>query len=136
MDILAVEGPSDMNIEVLKVKAHGLRDMAHDGMNKLALIVPLLAGLDILLGDTALREIDVALLAINTENHDRLLAANLDETANAADTAAGELGEEDHALNVVVLEEGDVCAHVGDVLHLDHDGHVDLGVLGLVHPAL
>ncbi|KAJ0969835.1 hypothetical protein J5N97_022712 [Dioscorea zingiberensis] len=99
--------------------------MAHDRMDELALVVVLLAGLDALLVDMALGDIDLPLLAIKAEDHDKLQVADLDETANAPDAAAGGLGVEDHALDVVVLVEGDVGAHVGDDLHLDHDGHLD-----------
>lgn len=110
--------------------------MAHDGVDELALVVPLLAGLDVLLGHPALAEVDVALLLVDAKHHDGLDAADLDEAADGADPAAGELGEEDHALDVVVLEEGDVGPHVGDVLHLDHHRHVHLRVPRLVHAAL
>ena len=105
-------------------------------MHKLALIEPLLAALDVLLGDAALAEIDIALLLVDAEHHDGLDAADLDEAADAPNAAAGELGEENHALDVVVLEERDVGAAVGHALDLDHHRLVDLRVPRLVHPAL
>jgi hypothetical protein len=40
---------------------------------------------------------------IDTENDGGLLAADFDEGGDGADTAAGQLGEENHALDVVVL---------------------------------
>lgn len=110
--------------------------MAHNRVDKLALIVPLLTPLNILLGNPPLAEIDVSLLLVDTKDHDGLDAADLDEAADAANTAPRELGEEDHALDVVVLEEGHVRAHVGDVLHLYHYRRVHLRVLGFVHAAL
>lgn len=110
--------------------------MAHDRVDELALVVALLAGLDILLGDAALAEIDVALLLVDTEDHDGLLAPDLDEAADAADSTTRELGEEDHALDIVVFEKRDVSAHVGDVLHLNHHRHVHFRILGFVHSAL
>lgn len=120
----------------LKVNPEGLGHMAHDGVNELALVVPLLAGLNIFLRHPALAEIDVALLLVDPEDHDGLDAADLDEAADGPDPAARELGEEDHALDVVVLEQGNVGAHVGDGLDLYHHRHVHLRVLGLVHAAL
>jgi len=134
--VLAVERPANALVEGLEVDLERLGDVAHDGVHELGFVVPVLAGLRLLLGDTALGEIDVPLVTVDTEHDGGLLAADLDEGGDGADAAAGELGEEDHALDVVVLEQGDVRAHVGDVLHLDHHGRVHLGEPRLVHPAL
>ena len=46
------------------------------------------------------------------------------------------LPEENHALDVVVLQQVDVGAHVGDGPYVDDDHIVDLGELLLVEPAL
>lgn len=120
----------------LEIEQHCLSDMAHDRVDKLALVVALLAGLDVFLGDPALAEVDVTLLAVHPEDHHRLLPAHLYEAADAPDPAAGEFREQNHPLDVVVLQQGDVGSHVGDVLHLHHHRHVHLRVLGLVHPTL
>jgi hypothetical protein len=134
--VLAVERPANALVERLEVDLEGLGDVAHDGVHELGLVVPILAGVRLLLGDTALGEVDVPLVAVHTEHDGGLLAADLDERGDGANAAAGKLGEEDHALDIVVLEQGDVRAHVGDVLHLDHHGRVHLGEPRLVHPAL
>jgi len=134
--VLAVQRPADVNVEVLEIEAHGLGDVAHDGVDELGLVEAILAGLDIFFCDAALGEVDVALVAVDAEDHDGFLAADLEERGDGADAAARELGEEKHAFDVVVLEEGNVGAHVHDVLHLDHHRHVHLGILGLVHAAL
>lgn len=110
--------------------------MAHDGVDELALVVPLLTGLYILLGNPPLTQINVAFLLVDPEDHDGLDSAHLDEAADTSNPTAGELREENHALDVVVLEKRDVGAHVGDVLDLDHHRHVHLWVPGLVHAAL
>ena len=107
--------------------------MAHDGVDELALVVPFLTGLNVLFGDPTLAEIDVTLFLVDTEDHDGLDAADLDEAADAANTTAGELREQDHALDVVVLQKRHVRPHVGDVLHLNHHRHVHLRVPRLVH---
>lgn len=136
MAVLAVERPANPLVERLKVDLERLGDVAHDGVHELGLVVPVLARVRLLLGDAALGKVDVALVAVDTEHDGGLLAANLDEGGDGADTAAGELGEEDHALDVVVLEQGDVRAHVSDVLHLDHHRGVHLREPLLIHPAL
>ena len=136
MAVLAVQRPSDALVERLEVDPEGLGNVAHDRVDELGLVVPVLAGVRLLLGDPALGEVDVALVAVDAEHDGGLLAADLDEGGDGADAAAGELREEDHALDVVVLEEGDVGAHVGDVLHLDHHRRVHLREPRLVHPAL
>ena len=110
--------------------------MTHDGMNKLALVIPLFASLNIFLADSTFAQINVTLLFIHTKNHHRLDSPDLDQAAHTPDPTAGELGEEDHTFDVVVLEEGHVGSHVGDVLDVDHHSHVDFWVLGFVHPAL
>ena len=95
-----------------------------------------LASLDIFFGDSPLAKVDVALLFVDMEHHHELDPTHLDETADAPNLMPRELGEQDHALDVVVLEEWDVGAHVGDVLHLNHHCHVNLWVLCLVYSAL
>lgn len=110
--------------------------MAHDRMHELTLIKPLLAALDILLGNTPLAEINVALLLVDTKDHDGLDAADFDKAADAPNAAAGQLREEDHALDIVVLQESDVRAAVGHALHLYHNRLIHLRVPRLVHPAL
>lgn len=47
-----------------------------------------------------------------------LLLADADELVDRADAPAAELGEQDHPLDVVVLEQRDVRAHLGDRAHL------------------
>jgi len=65
--------------------------VAHDGMDELALVVPLLAGLNVFFGDPALAEIDVSLFLVNTKDHYGLDAPHLDEAADAPNPTAGEL---------------------------------------------
>jgi hypothetical protein len=134
--VLAVERPANPLVERLEVDFERLRNVAHDRVHELGFVVLVLACVRLLLGDPALGEVDVALVAVDTEYDGGLLAADLDEGGDGADATAGQLGEEDHALDVVVLQEGDVRAHVGDVLHLDHHRRVHLGEPWLVHPAL
>ena len=64
-----------------------------------------LASLDIFFGDSPLAKVDVALLFVDMEHHHELDPTHLDETADAPNLMPRELGEQDHALDVVVLEE-------------------------------
>ena len=64
-----------------------------------------LASLDIFFGDFPLAKVNVALLFVDTEHHHGLNPTHLDETADAPNLTPRELGEQDHALDVVVLEE-------------------------------
>lgn len=91
---------------------------------------------NILFRHPPLAEIDVALVSLDADDHDGLYAADLDEAVEAPYTASRELRQRDHALGVVVLEEGDVGAKVADGLDLDHHRRVHVRVLGFVHSAL
>lgn len=44
------------------------------------------------------------LLLVHTEDDNYFVAADTDELLDRSDTSPGELGKEDHALNVVILE--------------------------------
>ena len=46
---------------------------------------------------------------------------------DGADTSTRQLAEEDHALDVVVLQEADVGAHLGDGPHVHHHDILHLG---------
>ena len=120
----------------LQIERKSLSNMAHDRMNELALVIPLLTSLNILLANPAFAQINVPPLLVDTQDHDGLDFPDLDQAADAPDPTAGELGEEDHAFGVVVLEERHVGSHVGDGFDLDHHRHVYLRVLGFVHAAL
>lgn len=120
----------------LEIDGERLGYPGHDGVDELALAVLLLAGEGVLLGDAALAEVDAALAAVDSEEHVGLDAAHPDEAADRADTAAGELGERDHALDVTVLQEGHVDPDVVNAANLYHHHRAGLRVLRLVHTAL
>ena len=116
MAVLAIDRPADVDVQLLEVDVECLGDVAHDGADELALGVALFACLYVLLGDTALGEIDVALVAVDAEDHDGLLAADLDERGHGADAAAaaaaGGLGS-DGALDEISVCKGITKASVG-----------------------
>lgn len=140
--VLLVQGPGNGLVELLDGDVDLLGDVAHDGMYHLALVVTLLTLDDILGGDTTLREIDVTcsqkpssaplntyqprreararhtLLLVDTEDDHDLVAPHADELLDTADTSSGQLGEENHAVDVIVLEELDVSTHLGDLPRL------------------
>jgi hypothetical protein len=72
------------------------------------------------------------LLFVDSENDDDLVAPNANKLLDGADAAAGELGEEDHALDAVVLEQLHVRAHLRDLADLDHHELVHLRIPRLV----
>lgn len=71
-------------------------------MHELALVVPLLAGEDVLLSDAALATVDSALVTVDSEDRGGLEAAHLDEAPDGVNAVAGKLGEWDHALDIVI----------------------------------
>ena len=77
-----------------------------------------------------------SLLLINPKDYHGLDASHLDQATHAMNPTPRELGEEEHALNVVVLEQVDVRAHVGNVIDLNHHRHVHFRALHFVHAAL
>lgn len=57
--VFAVQGPGDLLVEGLKRGLGGLGDVAHDRVNSLALVVPLLTLNHIFGRDTSLGKIDI-----------------------------------------------------------------------------
>ena len=55
------------------------------------------------------------------DDNDWLCSSDSDQLVDGPDSSSGQLGEEDHALDVVVLQQMDVRAHVGDGPDVDHD---------------
>jgi hypothetical protein len=54
-------------------------------------------------------------LLVHAKHDDDLVATNADELLDTSDTPPREFGEENHAVDVVVLEELDVGSHVGNL---------------------
>lgn len=157
--VFLIEGPSYRLVELLDGDQSLLGDVTHDRVDDLALVVTLLATNDILGGDTTLGQIDITLLLVDAENDDDLVAANTNQLLDGTNTASGKLREEDHAVDVVVLQKLDIGAHIGDLtwgsalthshahahhrdpsvsylLDVDHNEGVDLGILLLVETAV
>ena len=113
--ILIVEWPANRLVQCLYGDEGLFGDMAHDGMRQLALVVSLLA-LDNVLGrHAALREVDVALFLVDTEYDGHLIAPYPDELLDTADASPGQLREQNHAINVVILEQFNVGTHLSDL---------------------
>ena len=81
------------------------------------------------------RENTHTLLLVDSENNDDLVLANTDELLDGTDATSGQFTEQDHSLNVVVLEQLDVGAHLGDLADIDHDQVIHLGELVRIHAA-
>ena len=84
----------------------------------LGLVVSLLALDDILGRDSALGQINVALLLVDSQDDDNLVPADADQLLDTSDASSRQLAEQDHAVDVVVLEQFDVCAHLGNLVVL------------------
>jgi hypothetical protein len=101
-------------------------------------------------------------LLVHAEHNDDLVATDSDKLLDTADTPSREFGEQDHAIDVVVLEELHVGSHIGNLergqfcdrnrpgalprpaaahgnpylLDVDHDEGVNLGIFLLVKTAV
>ena len=73
-------------------------------------------------------------LLVNPDHHNGLCSSDPDQFVDTPDSSPAQLGQQDHALDVVVLQQVDVGAHVRDRTDVDHHHVVDLGVLLLVEP--
>mmetsp|Transcript_26081 Transcript_26081/g.77375 ORF Transcript_26081/g.77375 Transcript_26081/m.77375 type:complete len:413 (-) Transcript_26081:35-1273(-) len=116
----AVQRPGDGLVQSLNIALRSFSHMPHDRVYQLGLVVPLLALRSVIGGHAPLRQIDVALLLIHAQDHDRLLPPHLNELGDRTDSPARELGQQDHSLNTVVLEQLHVCAHLRNRKHLYH----------------
>lgn len=82
----------------------------------------------------SLRPPTLTFLLVDSDDDDALVAADADELVDGADTSAGQLAQEDHALDVVVLQQADVGPHLGDRPHVHHHDVVHLREPVLVKP--
>lgn len=57
---------------------------------------------------------------VYSDDDHTLVAAYADELVDRADTSTRQLAQEDHALDVVVLQQADVGAHLGDGPDVHH----------------
>jgi len=51
---------------------------------------------------------------INPDNNYTLVSADADQFVDGTDTTPRQLAEQYHAFNVIVLQQMDVCTHVGN----------------------
>src|ERR1700761_8719314 len=75
----------------------------------------------------------LTLLLVDSEDNHHLVLADTDELLDRTDTTSGQFTEQDHALNVVVLEQLHVSTHLGNLTHVHHDEIIDLGELARIH---
>ena len=66
------------------------------------------------------------------DDDDTFVPADSDEFVDGADTSPRQLAQQDHALDVVILEQVHVGAHLGDRGHSHHDNVLALGETVLV----
>lgn len=59
-------------------------------------------------------------LLIHTNDHHTFIASDADEFVDGSDSSSGELAEQDHALDVVVLQQTHIGAHLSYRSDIDH----------------
>lgn len=133
VSVFPVEWPGDGLVQVLDGDLNLFGNVSHYGVNDFALVVPLIALDDVFGRHSALGQIDVTLLLVDSEDDNDLVPSDADKLLDTPDTSSGQLGEQDHAIagglldrfgavhrridkHVVVFEELDVCSHVGDLV--------------------
>jgi hypothetical protein len=57
----------------------------------------------------------LTLLFVHTEHHNNLVATNSDELLDTSDTSSRQLREQNHAVDVVILQELNIGTHLGDL---------------------
>lgn len=71
---------------------------------------------------------------INTYNNNRFSFANSDKFVNRPNTPPGQFRQQDHALDIIILQQVNVRAHLRDATHRHHHNILDLRVLLHVKP--
>ena len=105
-------------------------------MYRLGFLVLLFTLDDVFGGDTTLGQIDVTFFFVHTKNDHDVVLADTDQLLDGPYTSTGQFAQQDHPLDVVVLQQFDVGTHLGDLLDVDHDDVIDLRVLVLVKSAM
>lgn len=116
MAVFLVEGPAYRLVELLDGGQSLLGNMSHDGVNDFTLVVTLFAADDILGGDSALGQIDITFLLVDTENDDDFVATDSNKLLDTSDAPSGKFRKQDHSVDVVVLEQLNVSTHIGDLV--------------------
>mmetsp|Transcript_58475 Transcript_58475/g.140985 ORF Transcript_58475/g.140985 Transcript_58475/m.140985 type:complete len:208 (+) Transcript_58475:628-1251(+) len=109
------------------------RKVAHDRVNRLALVELLFQLLHILRGHAALGEINVPLVLVHAEDQRHLLPPHIDELLDRTDAAPRKLREKDHTLCLVILQQGHIDTHDVNALHEDKHNVFHVGVFVAVH---
>lgn len=71
-------------------------------------------------------------LLVNSDDHDAFIPADPDEFVYGTNPSPGQLTEEDHALDVVVLQQADIGPHFSNGPNIDHHYIFHLGEFMLV----
>lgn len=62
----------------------------------------------------------LTLLLVHSDDDHTLVTTDADELVDGADTSTRQLTQENHAFDVVVLQQADIGAHLSDGPHVDH----------------
>mmetsp|Transcript_5719 Transcript_5719/g.12069 ORF Transcript_5719/g.12069 Transcript_5719/m.12069 type:complete len:201 (-) Transcript_5719:432-1034(-) len=121
VSVLFVEGPSHLFVQLVEVEPPGVGQVAEDRVDPLGFVVAVFALGNVLGAHPTFGEVDVAFFFVDAEDHDHFVSVHAEELVDGTDATSGEFRKEDHALYVVVFEEGDVGSHLGDVPDVHHD---------------
>lgn len=64
--------------------------------------------------------LQLTLLLVHSDDDHTLVTTDADELVDGADTSTRQLTQENHAFDVVVLQQADIGAHLSDGPHVDH----------------
>ena len=90
---------------------------------------------NIFCGNASLGQIDVALFLINTQYHHHFISIYANQLVDTSDPPPTQLTQQDHALDVVIFQQGHVGSHLRDVPHINHHQRFQLRKGLLIEPA-
>lgn len=76
----------------------------------------------------------LTLLLVYSDDHHAFIASDADEFVDGPNASAGQLAQQDHALDVVVLQQTDIRAHLSDGANVHHHHILHLREAMLVEP--
>ena len=137
ISVFLVQWPADLRVQRLHRGLSLFSHMPHDWCHHFAFIEFLLAFDDVLWWHSTFRQIDITyrphlsaprsesslvathtLLFVHPQNHNNLISPYPDELLYTPYTSPRELRKQNHAVNVVVFQQFDICAHLSNLLHI------------------
>jgi len=73
---------------------------------------------------------------INPQYNNNLIPPHSNQFLNTPDTSPGQLAQQNHAIDIIILQQLNICAHFGNLADIDHDEGVDFRILFFVEAAV